>query len=230
MAIIFDDSKSIDAYLRKPDAHPESFLSLCRRLSSGLQLVSDDIEQDRKEQEELEKLREKSFERKCKLLYDNLELIMRHREEIVATPRYANIDAHYAIKGGGCYVGPISTSRRYDFAGSSIIINLSLGSLLELWNTEQFRVECGCGGSAVIRSFSGSPLSGVSVASAYCPQCKKAIRGIRNRSFGGYMGLLRTKLDQIAENALNSGLRSDGQACNLETMINELKLKEFAEV
>jgi len=119
---------------------------------------------------------------------------------------------------------------RYDFAGSSLIINLSMGSLLELWNTDQFKVECGCGVTAVIRSFSGSPLSGVSVASAYCPHCKKAIHGIRNRSFGGYMGLLRTKLDEITEKAVNSGLRGDGLACSLETMINELKLKEFAEV
>lgn len=236
----------------------ESFASLCKRQAAGLNLVSDDMEQERKEQEEMAKLCEKSFERKCKLLYDNLDLILRHRDEILANPRYANIDVHYALRGGGCYIGPIFTSRNYYFAGALVNINLKLGSLLELWDTDPYKVPCKCGGTAVIRCFSGSPLSGSSVATAVCPKCKEVIHGIRNRSFGDYYGIFLTRFfenvvavakdvsakwalaeaeyaKKIAEGRASrwSGVGSEfhggGPACNLETMINELKLKELAE-
>ena len=258
MAIIFDDSKSINDYLKKPESHPESFASLCKRQATGLKLVSDEMEQDRKEQEEMAKLRKMSYERKYKLFFENIDLIMRHKDEILSTPRYANIDAHYALGGGGCYIGPISTSRRYSFAGTLVNINLQLGALLELWNTDTFRVGCKCGGTAVIRYFSGSPLSGASVAAAACPKCKEVLHGIRSRSFGDYMGTMLTKLAENTEKVIKDiiakwtlaeaecvkknaegkfsrscrpggEIRGEEPACSLETMINELKLKEFEE-
>ncbi|SIN92659.1 hypothetical protein [Fibrobacter sp. UWB11] len=256
MAIIFDDSKSINDYLKKPESHPESFASLCKRQATGLKLVSDEMEQDRKEQEEMAKLRKMSYERKYKLFFENIDLIMRHRDEILSTPRYANIDAHYALGGGGCYIGPISTSRRYSFAGTLVNINLKLGALLELWDTDTFRVGCKCGGTAVIRYFSGSPLSGASVAAAACPKCKEVLHGIRSRSFGDYMGTMLTKLAENTEKVIKDiiakwtlaeaecvkknaegkfsrscrpggEIRGEEPACSLETMINELRLKEF---
>ncbi|SHK34014.1 hypothetical protein [Fibrobacter sp. UWB12] len=256
MAIIFDDSKSINDYLKKPESHPESFASLCKRQATGLKLVSDEMEQDRKEQEEMAKLRKMSYERKYKLFFENIDLIMRHRDEIISTPRYANIDAHYALGGGGCYIGPISTTRSYNFAGTQVNINLKLGALLELWDTDTFRVGCKCGGTAVIRYFSGSPLSGASVAAAACPKCKEVLHGIRSRSFGDYMGTMLTKLAENTEKVIKDIIakwtlaeaecvkknaegkfsrscrpggefRGEEPACSLETMINELRLKEF---
>lgn len=258
MAIIFDDKKSINDYLKKPDIHPESFTSLCKRQTVGLKLVSDDMEQEKKEQEEVAKLLEKRFERKKKLLFDNLDLILRHKDEILETPRYANIDAHYAIKGGGCYVGPISTSKHYNFAGTLVIINLKLGELLELWDNEQFKIPCKCGSTAVIHYFSGSPLSGGSIATSICPNCKEQIHNIRGRSFGKYMGHLLLKMRESTEKVAKSvtaqwtlaeseyekkvaeghsscwyrkgaEFHGDGKSCDLETMINELQLKEFAQ-
>lgn len=256
MAIVFDDTKSINDYLKKPESHPESFAALYKRQAAGLQLVSDDMEQERKEQEKMAKLREKSFERKRKLLYDNLDLILRHRDEILATPRYADIDVHYALKGGGCYIGPLLTARQFNIAGTLVNINFSLGSLLELWDSDQYKVKCKCGGTAVVRYFSGSPLSGSSVATAFCPKCKEEIHGIRNRSFGDYYGISLTKFYEnivafaknviakwgIAEaefekkkvegrasrwSGIGYDFRGDGPTCNLETMINELKMGEI---
>jgi len=256
MAIIFDDKKSINDLLKKPEIHPGSFASLYKRHNAGLTLVSHDMEQEKREQEELAKIYETRSERKKKLLFDNLDLIFRHKDEILETPRYANIDVHYAIKAGGCYIGPISTSKHYHFAGTLVNINLKLGTLLELWENEQFKISCKCGGTAVIHYFSGSPLSGASIAAAICPKCKEIIHNIRNRGFGNYTGLLLTKLyantekvaksitakwklaeseygKKVAERkapiwyGMGAEFHGDGESCNLETMINELKLKEF---
>ena len=256
MAIIFDDKKSITDYLKKSDIHPEPFASMCKRQAASLKLISDDMEQERRDQEELAKLQEKRFERKKKLLRDNLDLILRHREEILATPRYRNIDVHYAIEGGGCYIGPLLTARQLNFAGTLVNINFKLGKLLEVWDTNQFKVECKCGGTAVVCNFSGSPLSGVSVATAFCPKCKEEIHGIRNRRFGDYYGPMRVKFDECIEmvakdfvakwtlaeaeyakkvaegkstrwSRAESGFHGDGKSCDLETMINELKLGAF---
>jgi len=256
MAIIFDDKKSINDLLKKPEIHPGSFASLYKRHNAGLTLVCHDMEQEKREQEELAKIYETRSERKKKLLFDNLDLIFRHKDEILETPRYANIDVHYAIKAGGCYIGPISTSKYYHFAGTLVNINLKLGTLLELWENEQFKISCKCGGTAVIHYFSGSPLSGASIAAATCPKCKEIIHNIRNRGFGNYTGLLLTKLyantekvaksitakwklaeseygKKVAERkapiwyGMGAEFHGDGESCNLETMINELKLKEF---
>ncbi len=256
MAIVFDDKNSINDYLKKSEVRHESFASMCKRQATGLNLISDDMEQERREQEEMAKLQEKRFERKKKLLFDNLDLILRHRKEILATPRYRNIDVHYAIDGGGCYVGPLPTVRQLNFAGTLVNFNLKLGTLLEVWDTDQFKAECKCGGTAVIRYFSGSPLSGVSIATAFCPKCKEEIRGIRNRRFGDYYGLMRIKLDECIEmvaknfvanwtcaeaeyakkvaegksarwSGVGSGFHGDEKSCDLETMINELKLGEY---
>lgn len=242
MAIIFDDK--------------ESFATMCRRQAEGLKLISNEMEQEKKEQQELRELQKKRAERKGKLLFDNLDLIMRHREEILATPRYANIDAHYAIKGGGLYIGQVTTLRRPSFAGTTLNIGLKLGTLLRIWDTDQFKVECRCGGTAVIRSFSGSPLSGGSHATAYCPKCKKEPH-IGNRSFGAYYGIVKSAYAEDIENfakeviakwnlaeveyekklaqgcsarwsRVGECLRGDDKFCDLETMINELKMKEFS--
>ncbi|MBR4784543.1 MAG: hypothetical protein IK012_04730 [Fibrobacter sp.] len=234
----------------------ESFVSMCKRQAAGLKLISDEIEQENREQKELRELQKKSFERKKKLLYDNLDLIMRHKEEILATPRYANIDAHYAIRGGGLYVGPLSTARWFSFAGTFVTINLKLATLLRIWDTDQFKVQCKCGGTAVIRSFTGSPLSGGSQATAYCPECKNEPH-VANRSFGKYFWFLQAKLSEDIETVARDFIakwtlaevehekkttkenhrdskpgaefHGDGTPCNLETMINELRLKEFDE-
>ena len=254
--IIIDDSKPFPIIPEQPDNRHESAQEFFKRQAAGLKLISDEMEQESKEQEEMRKLQEKSLERKKKLLFDNLDLIMRHRDEILATPRYANIDAHYAIKGGGLYVGPLHTSRAFNIAGSIVGVNLRLATLLHIWETDQFRVDCKCGSTALIRSFSGSPLSGSSRATAYCPECKQETH-VSNRSFGNYFWYLQKNLSEdvetvarhviakwtlaeaehekkVTEGKYNDprpgdDFHGDGTPCNLETMINELKLKEFDE-
>lgn len=253
--IHIDDSKPFPYFPAEPNNKRETFADFCKRQAAELNIVSDEMEQEKREQAEMQELMKKSCERKKALFYDNLDLILRHRDEIRGTPRYANIDAHYLVRGGGLYLGPLSMTRRYNFAGTLVNINLKLSTLLEVWDNAQFKVECSCGGTAVIRSFAGSPLSGCSQATAICPCCKKEIR-VRNRSFGGYYGLLRIMIDRdiekvarnivaqwthaevnygkkVAEgndakwNKAGSELHGDGEFCNLETMINELKMKEF---
>ena len=153
--IHIDDSKPFPCIPAESNNRRESFAALCKRQAAGLKLESDEMDQENREQEELNALQKRRSERKCALLYNNLDLILRHRDEIIATPRYANIDAHYAIKGGGLYVGPLSTVRHFNFAGTLVSIGLKLSSLLEIWDNAQFKAECKCGGTAVIRSFSG---------------------------------------------------------------------------
>ena len=257
MATIFiDDSKPFPVISNQPDNRHESTQEFFKRQAAGLKLISDEMEQENWEQEELRKFQEKSFERKKKLLFDNLDLIMRHRDEILATPRYANIDVHYAIKGGGLYVGPLLTSRAFNIAGSIVRVNLRLATLLRVWETDQFRVDCKCGCTALIRSFTGSPLSGSSRATAYCPECRQETR-VGNRSFGNYYWYLQKNLSEDVEAVARHFIakwtlaetehekkvaegkyvdpkpgdefHGDGTPCNLETMINELRLKEFEE-
>ena len=256
MTIHIDDSKPFPQFLQEPNNKRESFAAMCKRQAEGLKLISDEMEQEDREQKELRELQEKRFERKKKMLFDNLDLIMRHKEEIYTTPRYANIDAHYAIRGGGLYVGPLSTTNWFSFAGTFVTINLKLATLLRIWDTDQFKVKCKCGGTAVIRSFTGSPLSGGSQATAYCPICKNEPH-VANRSFGKYYWFLQGKLcediEMVAKNFIakwtlaeaeyekkvakggyadpkpGADLHGDGETCNLETMINELRLKEFDE-
>jgi hypothetical protein len=257
MAVIhIDDSKPFPYIPAEPNNKRERFADFCKRQASGLKIISDEIEQENREQEELRKFQERSVERKKKLLFGDLDLIMRHKDEILATPRYANIDVHYAIKGGGLYVGPLQTSRAFNIAGSIVRVGLRLATLLRVWETDQFKVECECGGTAIIRSFTGSPLSGGSQATAICPSCKKEIR-VANRNFGQYFWFLQTRLSEDVETVARDFIakwtfaeaehekkvaegkyrdprpgddfHGDGKPCTLETMINELKMKEFDE-
>ena len=234
----------------------ESFVNFCKRQQAGLLLVGEIQKQEQKDQEALLDAQEKRFERKYNLFYENLDLIMRHKDEIIATPRYANIDAHYLLEGGGCYVGRLATSRQINIAGTLITFNLKLGTLLKIWETGQFRIACRCGNTAVIRRFVGTPLSGGSVASAICPKCKAEIH-VKHRSFGKYYFFAAEKLNEdiemvvknliakwtIAETEqqkkvaegnwrdpkIASDLAGDGEICNLETLLQELWQKELEE-
>ena len=164
--IRIDDTKPFPDFLKEPENRRESALDFFKRQSTGLKLISDEMEQEKKEQDEFREIQKRSIERKHKLFYDNLGLIWRHKDEILASPQYASIDVHYAIKGGGLYVGPLQTSRRFNIAGSIVTVNLRLATLLRVWETDQFQVGCSCGGTAFIRSFTGSPLSGSSQATS----------------------------------------------------------------
>ena len=254
-AIYIDDSKPFPNFFPKQDNKRETFVNFCNRQKADLKLISDQMGVEKREQENLRELMVKRSKRKSKLFYENLDLILRHRDEICATARYANIDAHYLIQGGGLYVGPLATARQFNFSGTLLNINLKLSTLLEIWNSEQFQIKCKCGDTAVIRSFSGSPLSGSSRATAICPNCKKEC-SVGNRSFGAYYGLMIKKIEsdieKVAKNIVAkwnlaevtydkkvvggkaakwSGIGSefcgDGEICDLENMINELKMKEF---
>jgi hypothetical protein len=234
----------------------ETFVDFCKRQQAGLLIVGEIQQQEKKDQEALLEAQEKRLERKYNLFYENLDLIMRHKDEIIATPRYANIDAHYLLEGGGCYVGRLATSRQVNIAGTLITFNLKLGTLLKIWETGQFRIACRCGETAVVRRFVGTPLSGGSSASAICPKCKAEIH-VKNRSFGKYYFFAAGKLNddvemvvksliakwtvaeaehqkKVAEGGwqdpkIASDFEGDGEICNLETLLQDLWRKELEE-
>ena len=120
----------------------ESFAGFCARQKAGLELISEAEQQELDYQKAFKDAQEKRFERKYRLFYDNLDLILRHKEEILGTPRYANIDAHYLLKGGGLYVGHLNLARRINIVGNVVTINLRLASFFKIWETDQFRVQC----------------------------------------------------------------------------------------
>ncbi|MBR6378960.1 MAG: hypothetical protein IKS02_03200 [Fibrobacter sp.] len=234
----------------------EGFAQFCKRQQAGLLVVGEIRKQEQKDKEALLDAQEKRFERKYNLFYENLDLIMRHKDEIIETPRYANIDAHYLLEGGGLYVGRLATSRQVNIAGTLITFNLKLGTLLKIWEIGQFRIACRCGETAVIRRFVGTPLSGGSSASAICPKCKMEIY-VKHRSFGKYFFFASEKLNEDIEMVVKSliakwtiaeaehhkkyaegyckdpkianELKDDGEICDLETLLQELWQKELEE-
>ena len=211
----------------------EGFALFSRRMDAKTYIEGEDESLDNMESQKILEINKERDERKCKLLFDNLDLIMRHRDEIMNMPRYAKIDAHYALRGGGAYIGPIAMRRRFSAAGVPVTVNITLGALLGIWDTATYKVDCSCGNTAYIRSFGGSPLTGMSVAGAICPHCKNEIHGIRSRPFGEYVRQVQNALDS-EETAVSQAFASGtfgkvSELCSLEKMISELKLKEYQE-
>jgi hypothetical protein len=212
----------------------EGFALFSKRMDAKAYIESEDETLDNMESQKILEIKKERDERKRKLLFDNLDLIMRHRDEIMKTPRYAKIDAHYALRGGGAYIGPIAMRRRFCAAGVPVTVGITLGSLLEISGTATHKVNCGCGNTAYIRSFGGSPLSGMSVAGAICPHCKNEIHGIRSRSFGEYVRPVQNALgseEAAVSQAFTSGVSGKVcERCSLEKMISELKMREFQDM
>ena len=211
----------------------EGFALFSRRMDAKTYIEGEDESLDNMESQKILEINKERDERKRKLLFDNLDLIMRHRDEIMNMPRYAKIDAHYALRGGGAYIGPIAMRRRFSAAGGPVAVNITLGALLGIWDTATYKVDCSCGNTAYIRSFGGSPLTGMSVAGAICPHCKNEIHGIRSRPFGDYVRQVQNALDS-EETAVSQAFASGtfgkvSELCSLEKMISELKLKEYQE-
>ena len=211
----------------------EGFALFSRRMDAKTYIEGEDESLDNMESQKILEINKERDERKRKLLFDNLDLIMRHRDEIMNTPRYAKIDAHYALRGGGAYIGPLAMRRRFSAAGVPVTVNITLGALLGIWDTATYKVDCSCGNTAYIRSFGGSPLTGMSVAGAICPLCKNEIHGIRSRPFGEYVRQVQNALDG-EEGAVSQAFASGtfgkvSELCSLEKMISELKLKEYQE-
>ena len=209
----------------------EGFALFSKRMDAKAYIEGEDETLDNMESQKILEINKARDERRRKLLFDNLDLIMRHRDEIMKTPRYAKIDAHYALRGGGAYIGPIAMQRRFCAAGIPVTVGITLGTLLEIWGTAIYKVNCCCGNTAYIRSFGGSPLTGMSVAGAVCPHCKNEIHGIRSRPFGDYVRQVLNALDRekaAVSQAFTSGVfgKMSGQ-CSLEKMISELKLREI---
>ena len=211
----------------------EGFALFSRRMDAKAYIEGEDESLDNMESQKILEINKERDERKRKLLFDNLDLIMRHRDEIMNMPRYAKINAHYALRGGGAYIGPIAMRRRFSAAGVPVTVNITLGALLGIWDTATYKVDCSCGNTAYIRSFGGSPLTGMSVAGAICPHCKNEIHGIRSRPFGEYVRQVQNALDS-EETAVSQAFASGtfgkvSELCSLEKMISELKLKEYQE-
>ena len=209
----------------------EGFALFSKRMDAKAYIEGEDESLDNMESQRILEIKKERDERKRKLLFDNLDLIMRHRDEIMKTPRYAKIDAHYALRGGGAYIGPIAMQRKFCAAGVPVTVGITLGSLLEIWGTATYKVDCSCGNTAYIRSFGGSPLTGMSVAGAICPHCKNEIHGIRSRPFGDYVRQVMNALDReetAVSQAFTSGVFGKlSEQCSLEKMISELKLREI---
>ena len=77
----------------------EGFALFSKRMDAKVYIESDDEAIDNMESQRILEIKKERDERKRKLLFDNLDLIMRHRDEILKTPRYARVDAHYALRG-----------------------------------------------------------------------------------------------------------------------------------
>ncbi|WP_295057704.1 hypothetical protein [uncultured Fibrobacter sp.] len=211
----------------------EGFALFSRRMDAKTYIEGEDESLDNMESQKILEINKERDERKRKLLFDNLDLIMRHRDEIMNMPRYAKIDAHYALRGGGAYIGPIAMRRRFSAAGVPVTVNITLGALLGIWDTATYKVDCSCGNTAYIRSFGGSPLTGMSVAGAICPHCKNEIHGIRSRPFGDYVRQVQNALDgeevAVSQAFASGSFGKVSELCSLEKMISELKLKEYQE-
>ncbi|WP_308604429.1 hypothetical protein [uncultured Fibrobacter sp.] len=251
--IVFDDSRSIADMLHSKENRRTSFATFNKLMDEGVFLKSELIKQNEKDFQEIQKLQAQINERKADLLYENLDLIWRNRERIKNTPRYAAIDVPYALDGGGAYVGPLRKSMAYCVQGCFLKIYLNLKMLLELWEKEFFQEPCSCGGSALIRWISGSPLSGTCCWKAVCPQCRSAIHG-KGGNFGrrywAVGDVLAKSLEefaekfqgkwQIAEEEMQRELAktqiqnpspsdyfsTDEAPCEMETMIQELRQME----
>ena len=251
--IVFDDKKSIDELLKTPDDGKGSITTFLKRQEAGTPLVSDEMRQAAADLKKMGEIWRKTLKRRHKLLYDNLALVLRHKEEILKTPRYANADASCALEGGGAYVGPLLTAMGFRFAGMESKIRITLGTLLsDIWGNEAFQVPCGCGAVAYVREFAGSPLSGSGWAEAVCPRCGRTHHegrgGFGSRYFHvGHM--IQKELETAARrfvekwNQAEAELRNDKQKwsrpspanyfdgeeepCDLETLVNELRLKEI---
>ncbi|MBO7500641.1 MAG: hypothetical protein J6Z50_06875 [Fibrobacterales bacterium] len=85
-------------------------------------------------------------ERRKELLYDNMDLLIRHRKEIQESPRYANVDASFALDGfmPCCFFFSDDVRRLAEGAGGDEV-RLSLSSLLDIWETDVFKDRCHCG-------------------------------------------------------------------------------------
>ena len=159
--IVFDDRKSIDERFKSPDNAKCSITTFLKRQEAGLSPVSDEMRQAAADLKKMGEIRRKTLKRRRKLLYDNLALVLRHKEEILKRPRYANADASCALEGGGASVGPLHTATGFRLAGMESKIRITLGTLLsDIWGNEAFQVPCGCGAVAYVREFAGSQLSG----------------------------------------------------------------------
>ena len=214
-----------------PEVIQEGFAQFSRRMEAKVYIEGDDEAIDHMESRKIFEINKERDERKRNLLFDNLDLIMRHRDEILNTPRYADIDVHYALRGGAAYIGPVAFQRTICAAGAQVKVGVTLGSLLRIWGTAAYKVNCNCGETAYIRTFGGSPLSGVSVASAYCPHCKNEIHGIRSRPLGDYLRPVQNALGSeaaVVSLAFTSGVFGKAsELCSLEKMLSELKMREY---
>ena len=192
----------------------EGFALFSRRMDAKTYIEGEDESFDNMESQKILEINKERDERKRKLLFDNLDLILRHRDEIMNTPRYAKIDAHYALRGGGAYIGPIAMRRRFSAAGVPVTVNITLGALLGIWNMATYKVDCRCAG-------------------AICPHCKNEIHGIRSRPFGDYVRQVQNALNSeeaAVTQAFTSGVFGKvSELCSLEKMISELKLREYQE-
>lgn len=65
---------------------------------------------------------------------------------------------------------------------------IRLGQLIRAWQEPSFSDVCpACGGAALVYSFSGSPLSGMSSHSLFCPSCGARKQSIASGRFGSFM-------------------------------------------
>ncbi len=223
----------------------------------SIPFVTEAIAQEKKEQKAILELQENRFARKNKLLFNALGMLLRHKDEIMENPSYANIDVHYILENASDFTN-VRTSCEFNFCGAPVSINMRFATLLKIWNNELFKAECDCGSTAVLYKFKDSTTSGESVASAFCPCCKKKFEvtkkappsyyahAINNffmddmtavvKNFLAKWRLARKVFQEKIKNGQNGRklqttdrLYGDRDLCSLETMIQELQLKEFEE-
>ncbi|MCC6933021.1 MAG: hypothetical protein IT292_07180 [Deltaproteobacteria bacterium] len=115
--------------------------------------------------EDFHKARIKKQQKQESLLFiNNILNFYAHKDLIYSDSRYFLIPLPDSLTSGMAYLGEIP---------------LTLGMLLELWDTEPATIDShsDCDGKVLIIYFAGSPLSGSHAWSGICSKCNKRIKG-----------------------------------------------------
>gem|GEM_PF-2905706 len=95
-------------------------------------------------------------------LIKDFDLLWRGRERILRTPRFRSCTLDEALRFATPYIDLLRGSRP------------TLGMMLDLWGHGQWITPCpDCGGTLLICSAQGSPLSGICSWKGFCRDCKK---------------------------------------------------------
>lgn len=168
-------------------------------MAAGVNVPGAEAEECRKEQNEIDAILRKRIERRRKAFLENMPLIFKYKDWILAEPGFADVSVAFLIDAARPF---------------------SLGALFSLWENPVWQGTCGCGGLACIHRFSGSPLSGSYTALATCSVCGKTFRA-EHAPGRTFTVLAKTYGEQSAKS------RTGEPQISFEMLLDALRLKEI---